>query len=82
MVYSIYSVPNMVLAFIGGILLDKVGLRFGSILFCALVLGGQIVVSVGSFVSNIYIVYVGRAIFGLGGESLTGKRYKAYCLLV
>mmetsp|Transcript_34025 Transcript_34025/g.87384 ORF Transcript_34025/g.87384 Transcript_34025/m.87384 type:complete len:566 (-) Transcript_34025:259-1956(-) len=71
LVYSIYSIPNMVLAFIGGILLDKVGLRFGSLLFCALVLGGQVIVSVGAFVSNIYVIYVGRAIFGLGGESLT-----------
>lgn len=33
MLYSIYSLPNIVLPFFGGILIDKMGVRFSIFIF-------------------------------------------------
>ena len=32
--FSIYSFPNMVLPLLGGIFIDRIGIRVGLILFC------------------------------------------------
>jgi len=70
--YSVYSWPNTVLALFGGLLIDRVfGIRFAAIVFCTLVLIGQIVFAIGISSGNFWICIVGRFIFGLGGESLS-----------
>ena len=71
MLYSMYSWPNTVLAFIGGILVDKwLGLRLGGFIFSLLICLGQVIVSIGSQVGSIMTMYIGRFVFGLGGENL------------
>jgi hypothetical protein len=46
--YSVYSWPNVILAFFGGFILDKItGVRRGAMLFCGLVTLGQLVFSLG-----------------------------------
>ena len=40
MLYSVYSVPNIVLPLIGGVFLDKVGLTNGLIITMTLVTAG------------------------------------------
>ncbi len=72
LLYYIYSWPNVILAFIGGFLLDKVtGVRKGSMLFCGLVALGQLIFSIGCQFKIFWLAVAGRFVFGLGGENLT-----------
>mmetsp|Transcript_11503 Transcript_11503/g.22615 ORF Transcript_11503/g.22615 Transcript_11503/m.22615 type:complete len:565 (+) Transcript_11503:179-1873(+) len=76
--YSMYSLPNTVQPFVGGIIIDKVlGLRIGATICCTLVAIGCSVVAFAASVpawsgtSTAFLVGVsGRFIFGLGGETL------------
>lgn len=70
--YAVYSWPNTVLAFFGGIIIDRyTGIRGGCILFCALILTGQVLFCIGIQWKVYYVCLAGRFVFGLGGESLT-----------
>jgi len=69
--YSIYSYPNVILAFFGGLLVDRLGVRLGTITFCGLVLLGQSIFSIGVQIQSYGLMMTGRFVFGLGGESLT-----------
>ena len=71
MLYSVYSLPNVVLPLIGGVLVDRVGVRFSLFLFSLLVLAGQIVCVLGAAAGSLPLLLLGRAIFGLGGESIS-----------
>jgi MFS family permease len=72
LLYSIYSWPNCILAFLGGFLLDKVtGVRKGAMLFCGLVALGQLIFALGCQWKLFWLTVVGRFVFGLGGENLT-----------
>ena len=76
--YSIYSYPNIILPLFGGVLIDKIGLNFATILFSILLVIGQAVFAVSGYMgtpdkSNNFpfiVALIGRFIFGLGGESL------------
>lgn len=62
---SLYSWPNIVLCFFGGILIDRVfGIRFGTILFSAIVSVGHILFGYGAYVNSLWTMYLGRFIFG------------------
>ena len=67
--YTVYSIPNMVLPFFGGLLLDIIGIRFGLILFTAINTFGQFVFYMGAQQNKFWLALLGRVIFGLGGES-------------
>ena len=41
LLYSVYSFPNIILPFIGGFLVDKLGVRFGIFLFSFILIIGQ-----------------------------------------
>jgi len=70
--YSVYSWPNTILAFFGGILIDNIlGLRKAMVLFCLLVLSGSIVFYIGVVYLKFPVMIFGRVLFGLGGESLS-----------
>ncbi|GAM27788.1 hypothetical protein SAMD00019534_109640 [Acytostelium subglobosum LB1] len=72
LLYSVYNFPNMVIVFFGGFLIDRVfGLRLGSLLFCLLVLVGQLIFSISASSKTFWLALLGRIIFGLGGESLS-----------
>jgi MFS family permease len=69
--YAWYSWPNVILCFLGGYLIDRVfGIRLGAIIFSMFVLAGQIVFASGAFFNKVWLMDVGRFIFGIGGESL------------
>ncbi|XP_039253474.2 lysosomal dipeptide transporter MFSD1-like [Styela clava] len=69
--YAWYSWPNVVLCFFGGFLLDRVfGVRLGSLIFSMLVVIGQLIFATGALVHKIWLMDLGRFIFGIGGESL------------
>jgi len=64
---AIYSVPNIIMVLIGGIIIDRIGTRKATGLFAILCLIGA-AVTVAS--PNFYIMALGRLIFGLGSESM------------
>lgn len=80
LLYSVYSWPNIVLVFFGGLAGDYFGLRKASMFFCSFVLLGTAIVAVGATFfspSKGYngkqawgIIMAGRILLGVGGESL------------
>jgi MFS family permease len=64
---GIYSVPNIVMVLIGGVIIDRFGTRVSTFIFTTLCLVGAAVTA--SF-SDITMMAVGRLIFGLGAESM------------
>lgn len=82
LLYAVYSLPNMVLPFLGGFFVDSVlGVRFGGLLFGGLVFAGQTIWAISGFFPNhtgFWIAVFGRFVFGLGGESLSVTQ-STYC---
>jgi MFS family permease len=70
LLYSVYSMPNIILPFIGGYMVMKFGVRSTYILFAGLVMLGQFICALGCQYSSMSIMLVGRVVFGLGGECL------------
>ena len=69
--YAWYSWPNVILCFFGGFLIDKTfGVRLGAIIFSLFVTAGQVVFATGALINKVWLMDVGRFIFGIGGESL------------
>ncbi|KAI0985725.1 hypothetical protein GJ496_010584 [Pomphorhynchus laevis] len=68
--YSWYSWPNVVLCFFGGLLIDKLGRRPSTCLFSFTVLCGQLTFALGAMFTKVWLMQLGRIIFGIGGESL------------
>lgn len=69
MLYTVYSLPNLILPLIGGVLLDMLGIRNGLVIFCVLITIGQAVFMFGGFHYDFNLMIIGRVIFGLGGEN-------------
>jgi MFS family permease len=64
---AIYSIPNIVMVLVGGIVIDRIGTRLSTFLFALLcLLGAAITVSTGT----LEVMAAGRLVFGLGAESL------------
>ena len=70
MLYTVYSLPNIVLPFFGGLLIDKIGARLAILIFSTIILLGQLVCYFGALYSLFWLMIVGRVIFGMGSESL------------
>jgi len=77
--YSVYSFPNMILVFFGGLLGDKIGLRSAGVVFVSLVWVGSVLVALGPQLAVLKVMsphsaYIltafGRTVFGSGSESL------------
>jgi MFS family permease len=64
---AIYSIPNVFMVLIGGIIIDRIGVRRASILFGALCFGGAVITA---STDRLAIMATGRLIFGMGAESL------------
>eukprot|EP00823_Brevimastigomonas_motovehiculus_P000707 TRINITY_DN108_c0_g1_i2.p1 TRINITY_DN108_c0_g1~~TRINITY_DN108_c0_g1_i2.p1 ORF type:complete len:511 (+),score=140.07 TRINITY_DN108_c0_g1_i2:24-1556(+) len=69
--YSVYSFPNIVLPLFAGLLVDWLGPTTCLLIFNAFVFVGQGLFAIGLSVNSYYLALVGRAIFGIGGESIT-----------
>ena len=76
--YSIYSYPNIILPLFGGMLIDKIGIRFSLIFFTWFLVVGQGVFMFSGYMESTdmsdntpyYIALAGRIIFGMGAETL------------
>lgn len=70
MLYSVYSMPNIILPFFGGMLIDKIGVRKSIIIFSFTLILGQGIVVIGGYTLIYYVMLLGRGVFGMGSESL------------
>jgi MFS family permease len=76
LLYSLYSWPNVVLPFLGGWLSDKLGVRLMTVVFICLCSLGQLIFAIGCSLdagnkAAWPIMWMGRIVFGFGGESLS-----------
>jgi MFS family permease len=64
---AIYSLPNVVMVLIGGVIVDRIGTRTATLAFTVICLAGVILTAVsGTFAT----MALGRLVFGLGAESM------------
>ena len=66
--YSAYSLPNLGMSILFGLALQKWGPRIMYLIF-GLCFIGQVCFSVGIWANQIWLMYLGRVIFGSGAES-------------
>jgi MFS family permease len=64
---GIYSLPNIFMVLIGGLIIDRIGTRKSTVIFGALCFAGAVITAA---TSNFYVMAAGRLTFGLGAESL------------
>ena len=67
LLFSYYSLPNFIMVLVGGVFLDKTGIRRAGALFAALCAIGVFMTAAGS---SFQIMLWGRFIYGIGSESL------------
>src|SRR5690242_16656198 len=65
--YTVYSVAAVFSVLAGGFLIDRVGVRRGSLIFSAFVVAGAALVA---WAPNLGVLYLGRVLFGMGSESM------------
>lgn len=70
LLYSVYSLPNVVLPFAGGYFVDRTGAAVCLTLFAAACGVGQTIFAFGLFYKQWKMMWLGRAVYGLGGESI------------
>ncbi|MDT8435698.1 MAG: MFS transporter [Gemmatimonadota bacterium] len=64
---AIYSLPNVLMVLVGGIIIDRIGVKRATVLFGALCfLGAMVTAATDRFL----VMAAGRLVFGLGAESL------------
>lgn len=64
---GIYSIPNLIMVLIGGIIIDRLGTRISTFIFATLCLMGAVITASDS---SLTVMAIGRLVFGLGAESL------------
>jgi MFS family permease len=64
---AIYSLPNIVMVLIGGIIIDRFGTRTSTLVFTLICLAGAMLTAASA---SFPVMAAGRLIFGLGAESM------------
>ncbi|MCC6397268.1 MAG: MFS transporter [Bacteroidetes bacterium] len=64
---AIYSIPNVFMVLIGGVIIDRIGIRRSTAIFAVLCLIGAVITASSGVLE---IMAAGRLVFGLGAESL------------
>ncbi|MBN2361454.1 MAG: MFS transporter [Deltaproteobacteria bacterium] len=64
---GIYSVPNIFMVAIGGLIIDRIGTRRATLIFGALCSLGALITAL---TTNFFVMAAGRLVFGLGAESM------------
>jgi MFS family permease len=67
LLFSFYYVPNIIMVLIGGILLDRIGIRKAGTLFAVLCAAGVLLTAATKIFP---VMLMGRLLYGLGAESL------------
>lgn len=71
LLYTLYAAPNVILPFFGGVFVDKLGVRLSLLVFCSLITLGQLLFCMGVTIKSWPLIFIGRLVFGFGGESFT-----------
>lgn len=79
LLYTVYSIPNIILPFFGGFFVDKIGVRLCLIIFVLLIAAGQVVFSFGVSIKSWPVMFIGRVIYGFGGESISVANSSIVC---
>jgi MFS family permease len=64
---AIYSLPNIIVVLIGGVIVDRFGTRLSTLFFALICSGGAVVTAMSP---SFPVMAAGRLIFGLGAESM------------
>jgi len=64
---AIYSIPNVLMVLIGGVIIDRIGTRRATLLFGVLCFAGAALTALSG---KLAVMAAGRLVFGLGAESL------------
>ena len=64
---AIYSVPNVIMVLVGGIVIDRIGVKKATLLFGVLCFVGA---GITAATGTLAIMATGRLVFGIGAESL------------
>ena len=64
---AIYSFPNILMVLVGGIVIDRIGVRKATLVFGALCFAGT---AITAATSSFPVMATGRLVFGIGAESL------------
>jgi len=64
---AIYSMPNIVMVLIGGIIIDRIGTKRSTLMFAAVCLVGAVITTLSG---QLWTMAAGRLVFGLGAESM------------
>jgi len=70
LMYSLYSLPNMIIPLLAGIFLNKMGHHLGLFLTSLLVTIGTSIIAYGGYNNHFDMILLGRTIFGMGAETL------------
>lgn len=68
LLYSSYSLPNMIIPVCGGMIIGKIGRAWGLIMFSVIITLGQTICALGGWFGCFTLLVVGRGIHGLGSE--------------
>lgn len=64
---AIYSLPNIIMVLIGGVIIDRFGTRLATLVFAVICLLGAILTAA---TSSFPVMAAGRLLFGIGSESM------------
>lgn len=64
---AIYSIPNIFLVLVGGVIIDRWGTRRSAMIFTLLIVLGS---AITALKGNLVVMATGRLIFGIGAESM------------
>lgn len=64
---AIYSIPNVFMVLVGGVIVDRIGTRKSIFIFGVLCFFGAVITVLSG---TLYVMAAGRLVFGLGAESL------------
>ena len=70
LIFSIFSIPNIVIPCAGGVIISTLGLRLSYNLFSILIILGMGITTVGAARSDFVLMLFGRFIFALGGDTI------------
>ena len=70
LLYTVYSIPNVVLPLFGGNVVDRHGAPQSLFVFAVVVCCGSVLLAIGVSNKNWEVMLLGRFVFGLGAESL------------
>jgi len=67
-IFSVYSIPNVILPFLGGLIIDSLGVRLAYAIFAFIIVLGQAITTLGLMQDSFNMMLVGQVVFSLGGD--------------